>query len=156
MRKSLKVGTWAVLGAGLLTASASADEAKIPLGEVPKPVMAAFKAKFPKATIKNAIKEEEAGKVTYEIESLVEGDMSIDAVLKPDGEFVAIERQIKPSALPANATSVAKEKYPTGTVSKAEEVTSEGTISYEVTVKKADGKSVVLLFDKAGKFLKQE
>jgi hypothetical protein len=156
MRRFGKVCTLAVLVFGLSAAVAMADEQKVPLSQVPKAVTEAFKAKFPKASIKNAIKEDDRGRVTYEIESTVQGGLSIDAVLKPDGQFVAIEKQIKTSDLPAAVAAGVKSRYPKARLTKAEEVHKDGKISYEVTVKKGDGKTAVLAFDKDGKFLEEE
>ena len=156
MRRFGRVCTLAVLGLGLTAPVSRADEEKIPLNQVPRAVTEAFKVRFPEATIKNAIKEEEGGKTTYEVESTLRNGLSIDAVLRPDGEFVEIEKEIKPSELPAPVAAGARAKYPTAKVEKAEEVLSDGKTSYEVTVKKQDGKSAVLVFDKDGKFIEEE
>jgi hypothetical protein len=156
MRLTGRIGMLAVMGLGLAAISACADEKKIPLGEVPAPVTKAFKEKFPETTIKNAIKEEEGGKVTYEIESKLESGMSIDAVLTPAGEFVAIEKEIKVSDLPEAVVAGAKAKYPTGKLTKAEHVDAKGKITYEAVVKKDDGKLATLVFDKDGKFIEEE
>lgn len=156
MRTPITVGKLTVLGFGLLASSAIADEKKIPLAEVPKPVTAAFKAKFPAVTIKNAIQETTGDKVTYEIESLDKAGLSIDAVLKPDGEFVAIEKQIQPAELPSAVAPAVAAKYPKSVITKAEAVTSGTKTSYEAVVKKSDGKSVTVIFDKDGKFVEEE
>ena len=145
----------AFLGFASLVPSARADEEKIPLDKVPAPVMKAFKAKFPKAEIKAAIKEVEDGKTTYEIESMQDG-LSIDCVLKPDGDFVEIERQIKLTDLPKAVSDAVATKYPKSKSKKAEEVTKDDQTTYEVTVEKADGKTVVVAVDKAGKVLEEE
>jgi hypothetical protein len=156
MRRLELLGAMTALGLVLSSAPASGDEKQIPLSEVPKAVTDAFKAKFPQATIKNAIKEDDAGKITYEIESTIASGLSIDAVLKPNGDFVAIEKQLKIEELPAPVAAGMKAKYPTAKLTKAEEVTSDGKLTYELTVTKADGKSAVLVFDKDGKFIEEE
>ena len=138
-----------------LVAYAHADEEKIALDKVPKPVMKAFKAKFPKAEVKAAIKEEEDGKTTYEIESILDG-LSVDAILKPDGEIVTIEQQIKVADLPSAVSAAVKDKFPKAKMMKAEAVTNKDKTSYEVTVEKADGKKAVLLIDKAGSSVEEE
>jgi hypothetical protein len=150
------LGALAVLGFGLSAAVSRADEAKIPLSEVPKAVTKAFKAKFPEATIKNAIKEEEGGKVSFEIESTLKNGLTLDAVLKPDGEFVAIEKEIKPSALPSPVAPEVETRYPKAVIQKAEAVESGSKITYEAVIKKADGKTATLIFDKDGKFVEVE
>jgi hypothetical protein len=151
-----RICTLAVLALGVSVAAANADEKEIPLKDVPKAVTDAFKAKFPKATIKNAIKEEDAGKVTYEIESTMNG-LTVDAVLKPNGDFVAIEKEIKVSELPGPVPPGVQEKFPKSVIQRAEQVVdSDGTTTYEVVTKKADGKNATLIFDKNGKFLEVE
>ena len=80
MRSFGRFCTPAVLGLCLSVAMARADEEKIPLDKVPTPVLRAFKAKFPAATIKGAIKETEKDKVAYEV-----------AVKTPDGKSVEVE-----------------------------------------------------------------
>jgi hypothetical protein len=156
MRNRWRSGVLAVVGLALAAVAARADEEKIPLAQVPKAVTDAFKAKFPEATIKNAIKEVEDGQTTYEIESTLPSGLSVDGVLKPNGQFVAIEKEIKPADLPAAVAAGVKAKAPSAQVTKAEVVDSEGKTTYEVTVKKADGKSSVLVFDKDGKFIEEE
>lgn len=155
MRHFGRIGLLAVFGLGVLAASARADEEKIPLSKVPKAVIDAFKGKFPEAKINTAIKEEEDGKTVYEIESTLNG-LAVDCVLKPDGEFVEIEKQIKADALPAAVADALKTKYPNATWSKIEEVTKGDKVSYEVVVKKADGKSVGVALDTTGKVLEEE
>ena len=146
----------AMLGVTLSAAIAGADEKSIPISEVPKAVLDAFKTKFPQATIKNAIKEDNAGKISYEIESTIASGLSIDAVLKPTGEFVAIEKELELTDLPAPVSAGVKAKYPTAKPTKAEEVTSDGKVTFEVTVTKDNGKTAVLAFDKDGNFIAEE
>ena len=124
MRSFGKICTLAVLGLGLAATAATAGEKEIPLNKVPKAVTDAFKARFPKATIKNAIEEEADGKISYELETTRPDGMSLDVVIKPNGEFVAVENQIKPSELPAPVVPAVEAKYPKAVISKAEAVES--------------------------------
>jgi len=146
----------AVLGIGPLNVVSMAGEKEIPLSKVPKAVTDAFKAKYPRATIKKAIEESEDGKVTYEIESTISGGMSLDAELKADGTFIAVEKQIKTSDLPAAVATEVEARFPKAVIRKAEAVESDGKTTYETLIKKADGKSATLIFDKDGKFLEEE
>ena len=157
--RQFRFGTFcaaAMVGLGLSAGMSRADEKEVPLDKVPKAVMAAFKAKFPEVTINKAIEEVEDGKTTYELESTRPGGLSLDAVLKPDGTIVAVEKQIKPSELPAAVAPAVAAKFPKSEITKAEAVDSAGKVSYEVVVKKADGKSATLIFDKDGKFVEEE
>lgn len=152
MRSFGRFCTLAILGISLSVATVRADEEKIPLDKVPAPVLKAFKAKFPDATIKAALKETDKNKVTYEIESILKG-LSIDAVLTPEGEFVEIEREMKVKDLPAAVTKAVAAKYPKCKVVEAGEVTTGDEVTYEVTVKTAEGKSVEVEVSKDGMIL---
>ena len=147
-----RIGALAVLALGICLGSVRAGEENGPLNEVPKAVIDAFKAKFPKAAIKNAIREDADGKCVYEIES-TRDSLTIDAVLKPDGEFVEIEQEIKTSTLPAVVTAAVQTKHPKAKLKKAEEVTRVGKMIYEVLIETADGKEAEVAIDKDGKII---
>jgi hypothetical protein len=149
MRGFGRIGALAVFGFGLTVAATRADEEKIPVDKVPAPVLKAFKAKFPGATINAAIKEEEGGKTVYEIESTLKG-LGVDAVLKPDGEFVEIEEEIKTGDLPAAVAAAVKARHPKAEIKKAEKVLLGGENFYEVLVEEG-GKTVEVAVEKDGK-----
>jgi uncharacterized membrane protein YkoI len=151
MRRYGRIFTLAVLGFGLSVTVSRADEEKVPLDKVPAPVLKAFKAKFPEATIKAAIKEEEDGKTVYEIESIANG-LGIDAVLKPNGEFSAIEKEIKSADVPPAVASTVKAKHPKAKVKRIEEVTSEGKFFYEFLLEEGDKRTEISV-DKDGKIV---
>jgi hypothetical protein len=144
------MGAMAVIGFGLLVPALSlrADEEKIAIDKLPRPVLNAFKAKFPGATINAAIKEEEDGKTVYEIESTRDG-LGIDAVLRPDGEFVEVEKEIKTGDLPAAVAASVKARHPRAALKKAEEVTLNGETFFEVFVEEG-GKTTEVKVDKDG------
>lgn len=141
-----------VLALGI--AAARADEEKIPLDKVPAAVMKAVKDKFPKATVKEAEKETEDGKTTYEI-GLEENGKGIDVSLKEDGTILEIEKEIDAKDLPKPVADAVKGKYPGGAIKKAEEVSKDGKTLYEVVVTVGD-KARELLLDPAGKILEDE
>lgn len=147
-----RIGALAIVGLGLCLGSLRAGEQKVPLDQVPKAVIDAFKTKFPKAAIKNAVKEDADGKIVYEIESARDG-LAIDAVLKPNGEFVEIEQEIKTARLPAVVTAAVQTKHPKAKLKKAEEVTKDGKMIYEVLIEKPDGKEAEVAIDKDGKIV---
>src|SRR5262245_16243272 len=90
---------------------ATADE-KIPLDKVPAKVLEAAKAKFPKATLVSASKEDEDGKIQYEL-VFKEGEKKFDGIFSPDGKLVALEEVIKEEEVPAAAKEGFKKKYGT-------------------------------------------
>jgi uncharacterized membrane protein YkoI len=131
------------------------DESKISFDQVPKPVVDAIKAKFPGARPKAAVKEVEDGKTLFEITIIYQGK-SIDVVAKPDGTITAIEKLIDAKDLPKPVTATLNSKYPGATVKKAEELTEDGKVSYEVSLTTADKKTVGVTLDPQGKILETE
>jgi Putative beta-lactamase-inhibitor-like, PepSY-like len=103
--------------------AAVADEEKVPLKDVPKPVIDAVKAKFPGAELTGAAKETEDGKTTYEV-MLKNKGANIDASLTSLGKFVAIETELNAKNLPKAVVATIAAKYPKSTVKKAEEIIS--------------------------------
>jgi uncharacterized membrane protein YkoI len=122
---------------------------------VPKPVVNSVKAKFPGAELKAAVKEVEDGKTLYEVSIIYQGK-SIDVVAKPDGAITAIEKLIDEKDLPKPVVTAITAKYPGAKVKKAEELTEDGKVSYEVSLTTAAKKSVSVTLDPKGKILEKE
>ena len=72
-----------------LAVGARGAEEKIPVKQLPKAVRKAVKAKFPKAEIAGAAKEEEGGKTTYEVMLKVKG-RAVDMALEADGTILEV------------------------------------------------------------------
>jgi uncharacterized membrane protein YkoI len=155
MRIVRGMGAIATLGLIVVATSARAADEKVPLDQVPKPVMATAKAMYPGAKITAAVKEVEDGKTTYEVTLKDKGD-SIDLVIKPNGTLVVIEKLIDAKDLPKAVAATINAKYPGATIKKAEELTEGDVISYEVGLTTADKKSVGLTLDPKGKILEEE
>jgi uncharacterized membrane protein YkoI len=155
MRIARGIGAIAALGLIVVATSARAGDEKVALDQVPKPVMDTAKTKYPGAQITAAVKEVEDGKTTYELTLKYKGD-SIDLVIKPDGTLVAIEKLLDAKDLPKPVTAAINAKYPGASIKKAEELTQEGVVSYEVSITTADKKSVGLTLDPQGKILEVE
>ncbi|MCA1685889.1 MAG: PepSY-like domain-containing protein [Planctomycetia bacterium] len=157
MRNPISWASAVVLGLGMALAvtGARADEEKVALDKVPRAVVDAVKAKFPGATIKQADKEVEDGKTTYEL-GITHNGHSIDVSAKPDGTIVSVETEIKAADLPAAVSKAVKDKYPRGEIKKAEKVEEDGKTTYEVIVEKAPGKRMELVLDRSGKILEEE
>jgi hypothetical protein len=143
-----------VLGAAV----ARADDEKIPLDKVPKKVLEAVKAKYPKAEIVAAEKGDQDGTEVYEFD-LKEGDKKWEASFTPDAKFVSSEEPIKEADLPAKVKEAFKKKYPDAKVVEMEkETTGEGDkakVVYEIVIEHGKGKLEVQ-FDPEGKFLGEE
>jgi Putative beta-lactamase-inhibitor-like, PepSY-like len=148
----------AVLAGLVLVAPAvRAQDKPKDLDKIPKAVMDALKAKFPKAEIHKWTKETEAGVVVYDIEFKQEG-RKCEADIKEDGTFVNIEREIAAKDLPKVVAEAVEKKYPKSTLKEVMEITvpkgnEEKLDGYEVVIETADKKSVELTVAPDGKIV---
>lgn len=122
--------------------AAHADEAPIPLADLPKAVSDAVKKRFPKATPTEAAKETDGDKTEYEV-TLQEGKTKTDVMLTPAGAITLIEKSIAVADLPKAVAATLAADYPKGVLKTAEEVTlvkdgQESIDYYEVYVVAAD------------------
>jgi hypothetical protein len=142
-----------------LGSTLKADEQAVPLKDVPKAVLDAVKAKFPKAELKEAAKETEDDETIYEI-SLVNDGKNVTVSVEDDGEIEEIETEITAADLPKAVTDALAKTFPKSTVKSAEkvEVTDEDEKEtlYEVTVATADGKTVEVILEEDGEIEKDE
>ena len=125
------------------------QETKIAAKNVPAPVIAAFKATYPNATIRGYSREKENGKTYYEIESR-EGHVSRDVLYNPDGTVAEIEETVDIKDLPAEVRQTIHTHYPKGVITKAEKTMAGDKVSYEVTIKHGI-KRVTIELDSDGK-----
>lgn len=139
--------------------AALSDEEKIALKDVPKAVLDAVKAKFPKAEIKGAEKEVEDGKTTYEI-AIEDDERDIDVALRADGKIVEIEKEVAAKDLPKAVADALAAKYPKAKIKKAEELVEfedgEEEKSFEVVVEESGAKSVEVKITPDGKIVKHD
>lgn len=142
-----------LIAIGLLLASvcAAAQESKIQEKDVPKAVIAAFKAAYPNATVRGYAKEKENGKLFYEIESK-DGATMRDLLYNPDGTIAEIEETVAAADLPAAAQQALQAKYPKAVVSRAEKTTQGNKVEYEVSARRGKQR-ISLTFDADGKLL---
>ncbi len=133
----------------LLAVSASA--AKLKEADVPKPVLAAFASRYPKAVVKAYSKEKKKrdGKVCYEVESK-DGGVNRDVIIAADGAVLEVEEGIAVTSLPEAVAAALKAKYPDGVLKGAEKLTRGDETLYEVVVKRG-GKSTEVVLDSQGK-----
>lgn len=152
-------GACILFGLTAFSAGARADEEKIDLKDVPRAVLDAVKAKFPKGEIKSAEKEDEDGKTTYEVAVKADGH-AIDVALKADGTILEIEKEVAAKDLPKAVAAAVEAKYPKATVKKAEEIIAfkggEEEKSYEVVVAETGKKAVEVKLSADGKIVKHE
>lgn len=155
MRKFIRGMMAGLAVVALSLPAARAEEEKVPLDKLPKPVTAAVKAKFPDAELKSAEKEEADGKTIYEV-SLKSKGSDYDVSLTPEGTIIEIEKVIAAKDLPAAVVKGLDQKYPKATIKLAEEITKDGKMNYEVVIETADKKKLEVVLDPAGKILKEE
>ncbi len=143
-----------------LVAPSQGDEQKIPLGDVPKAVLDAVKAKFPHAELKGATKEKEDDEMVYEI-SIVDQGKKIDVSVDDEGEIESTETEIAISALPKAVTKAIDAKYPKATIQKAEliiefEDGKEDEKTYEVVIVTDAKKKIEVVLTPKGKIVEDE
>ena len=155
MRKRILSHVVSFVAVSLITMSARADEKKIPLDQVPAAVKDAVKKKFPSAKIEQAVKEVENEKTTFEL-SIKDDDKKITVSLKEDGTILEIEKELAAKDLPEAVGSAVKAKYPSGTVKKAEEVTVDEKVTFEVIVSQDGKKNREIALDKTGKITEDD
>ena len=110
---------------------------------LPAPILAAFEAAYPHATLKSAAAEKEDGKVVWEVES-TENGLGRDLLYAPDGSVLEIEEEVPSAQLPAPVTAAVKAQYPVARIVKGERVTRGATVTYELQLAGAARKSIEL------------
>jgi uncharacterized membrane protein YkoI len=146
---------FAVAGIFVALGQVRGDEEDIPLDKVPKAVMDAVKAKFPGARMTSAAKEEDAGKVIYEVSLTHEGKKS-DVSATADGKIVSVETMIKAADLPTAVAKALEKTYPKAEYKTIEVVQEEGKTFYEVLLETADDKTFEVKLDRDGTTLATE
>ena len=106
-------------------------------------VVAAFQKAYPNATIKRVTTEREGGKLVYEVESVDQGRRR-DILYTPEGNAIEVEEEIAQSALPQAVLATVKKQHPKATISKCEKATRGATTEYEIQLKGADLRELVL------------
>ena len=101
--------------------------------EVPKPVVAAFAARFPSAMVEAYSKEKHpcGGQDCYEVES-TDGGVSKDVIVAADGRIVEVEEGLGLERLPGPVVAAVKNRFPQSTLKRAEKITRGQQTLYEV------------------------
>ena len=157
MRHSVGIlGTY-VLCACLGTGAVGAQEERIPPDKIPKAVMDALLAKFPKAKIDKCVKEKEDNEVIYDIEFKQEG-RKCEADIKENGTYLNYEKAIEAKDLPKAVSAAIERRYPKSTMKEIMEETGvkgtdEKLSAYEVVLETAEKKEVEVRLSPDGKIL---
>src|SRR5262245_31301565 len=107
-----------IVGVGELRAK----EEPVPQDKIPKAVMDALLAKFPKARIDKCVKEDQGDDVVYDIEFKQEG-RKCEADIKEDGTYINYEKAIEARDLPKAVRDAIEKKYPKATLNEIMEET---------------------------------
>ena len=130
------------------------QEESVKKKDVPKAILDSFEKTYPKAKIDGFSKETENGKTVYEVES-VEGKIHRDITYNTDGSVIALEETLPVGDFPEAVRASLTKEFPKAKVVKAEKVTEGTTIHFEVLLKTGK-KSSEVVFDAAGKVIKNE
>jgi uncharacterized membrane protein YkoI len=129
-----------ILSLALLGAVAFAADTKVKLESLPPAVQAVVKEQTKNATLVGLSTEKEKGKITYEVETTVNGK-SRDLVLDKTGAILETEDQVELSTIPAAAQAALQKRAGTGTITKVEKLTAGSSVSYEAAIKTKAGKN---------------
>jgi Putative beta-lactamase-inhibitor-like, PepSY-like len=127
--------------------------------QMPPRVMEALKARFPQASIRTWAREEEDGRVLYDIE-FQQGDRNFEADITEDGTIDNWEKAIAAEDLPAAVMHVVETKYPGATLHEIMEVTNvrdgkDVLEGYEVVLETAAKKRIEITVAPDGKVLEE-
>jgi hypothetical protein len=142
----LGFGAFLTISAAVGIDLAYADEIAVPLDKLPKAVAEAVTKKYPKAEFVKAMKEEEDGKIGYEV-TVKENGKSIDITLGSDGEIESLEKVIDLKELPKAVVDAIEKQYPKAAHKSAEalyevEDGKEELEFYEVQLKTKEGEEI--------------
>jgi len=134
-----------------------ADEEAVPVDKIPKAVMDALLAKFPKAKIDKCTKAKEGDDIVYDIE-FKEGDRKCEADIKENGTYINYEKAIAAKDLPKAVKDAIEKRYPKAKMTEIMEETEvkgkdEKISAYEVVLETADKKEVEVRVSPEGKIL---
>src|SRR2546425_900382 len=94
-----------------IVSMANAAQEKVTIDKLPKGVVDAITAKFPKAELKRATKETEDGKTFYEVIFNNE-KMHLHALVTAEGKLYEIHRHVERKDMPEKAAKAVDAKYP--------------------------------------------
>lgn len=136
------IRTWmgAFAFALLVSGAAQAKETKVTMSSLPAPVRETAMQQTKGDTVLHIVKEVEAGKTVYELETKRHGTTR-DIVIGADGTLLVVEEQVAMKDLPAAVRTTIEKSAAQGTVAGVEAVHERGVLSYyEARIKK--GKKV--------------
>src|SRR5262245_25801756 len=147
--------------AGLLVAGSAVrgqdKNDKLDLDKIPKAVMDALKARFPKAEIHKWSKAKEGDDIVYDIE-FTQAGRKYEADIKENGTYINYEKEIAVKDLPKVVRKAVDMRYPKATLKEVMEITAvmgkaEKLEGYEIVLTTADNRQVEVTVAPDGKIL---
>jgi hypothetical protein len=133
----------------------SAGEEKVPIDKLPKEVVKAVEAKFPKIKMEKAVKSTTDGKTSYEV-TLKSGAYGIDVVVTAEGKITQIEKEMAFKDLPKPVSEAFEKKYVGAKVKRVEELSkNDKVVSYEILLETGK-KTLEAYFEPGGKFIQEK
>jgi hypothetical protein len=132
----------------------SGHDVKISQRDLPQAVLAAFQNQYPAAKIKELGKEVKDSVAYYEIDS-VDGKVKRALLYTVDGTIAEIEEVIAKDQLPEIVKTAITNDYPHGKVERAEKVTKNAVVTYEVKLESGED-NIEAVYDTLGKIIKSE
>jgi hypothetical protein len=136
----MKVYQQLALGAALFSFQLLAGT-RIKVEDLPKPVLTALQKMTQGATVLGASKEKENGRMTYEVETKVDGksrDLTFDAT----GALLEVEQEVAIDGIPTAAREAIEKRAGGGVIAKVESVSAGSQVSYEADIKGLSGKKM--------------
>ncbi len=135
----MKTTRLCALGAAFGFAAFAADT-KVKVEELPPAVQTQMKDQIKGATILGASKEREHGRMTYEVETKLDGK-GRDLTFDEKGSLLEVEQEVDLDSIPGPAKEAIQKRATGGTIKKVESVTEGSTTSYEADVQTKAGRN---------------
>ena len=157
MRKSVVMLGVLTLLLFIGTSKVRAQEEAVSQEKIPKAVMDALLAKFPKAEIDKCTTDKEGADIVYDIEFKQEG-RKCEADIKENGIYINYEKAIEAKELPRAVGEAIEKRYPESTRKEIMEETEvkgkdEEISAYEVVLETASKKEVEVRLSPKGEIL---
>jgi hypothetical protein len=135
----------AAFGGLIVSVSFVRADGKVDLDKVPANIMSAIKARFPDPQIRSVEKEDENGKVMYDVE-LTQKGRKYEMDIKEDGTIVEVEKEVTAKDFPAACAKAVAAKFPNAKIKEIMEVNKvegkrEKPENYEVTLEEPGKKA---------------
>jgi hypothetical protein len=134
--------------------AAPPERTRVPLDQLPKPVLEAVRTRYADAKMVAATKESPEGKALYAI-ALDNKGQKVQVTIRPDGTLIATAKEIAIRDLPADVVRTVRSKYPKEALEKAAEEKRGDKISYAVLLDTGTGTPYEVVLDPQGRVLRE-